>query len=127
MVLHLISIVQILTRLIFEIDKSFEGTLMDNPYIILGINQNATKKEIKKAIMNLLMENRKTKKYSGEFIVNCERILLDPTKRLAADYLFPTKLKSYRPKKIEKLKVEEKNFKINENIFSSLKTMMLAI
>ena len=98
---------------------------MDNPYMILGINQNATKREIKKAILQLMMENRKTKKYSGEFIVNCERILLDPTKRLAADYLFPTKLKSYRPKKIERLEIEEKKFNINENIFSSLKTMIL--
>lgn len=97
---------------------------MENPYHILRISQNATKKEIKKAVLQLQIENRKTKKYSGDFIINCERILFDPNKRLAADYLFPSKLKSYRPKKIEELPIKEVNLSINDNIFSSLKQML---
>jgi len=97
---------------------------MINPYFILGIHQNATKKEIQKAVMKLQLENRKTKIYTGNFIINCQRILLDPSKRLAADYLFPTKLKSYRPKKIQRVILEGKKCDVKNNSFSMLKSMI---
>lgn len=97
---------------------------MENPYIILGINQNATKKEIQKAIMKLQLENRKSKKYTGDFIMNCQRILLDPSKRLAADYLFPSKLKSYRPKKISRIAVEDSSVDAYHNSLSTFENML---
>lgn len=69
---------------------------MNNPYLILGIDQDATKLEIKKATL-LAMKERK---YSIKEIQTAASMLSHPSKRLAADFLFPGKLKSKRPKKI---------------------------
>ncbi len=69
---------------------------MKNPYVILGIGQDATKLEIKKATL-LSMKERK---YSIKEIQTAASMLSHPSKRLAADFLFPGKLKSKRPKKI---------------------------
>lgn len=69
---------------------------MNNPYVILGIRQDATKLEIKKATL-LSMKERK---YTIKEIQTAASMLSHPSKRLAADFLFPGKLKSKRPKKI---------------------------
>ena len=69
---------------------------MKNPYTILGIRQDATKSEIKKATLLAMKE----KKYSIKEIQTAASMLSQPSKRLAADFLFPGKLKSKRPKKI---------------------------
>ncbi|MDR0507052.1 MAG: hypothetical protein LBH32_09600 [Dysgonamonadaceae bacterium] len=69
---------------------------MNNPYQILGVNQNASKKEI----MDAQMEAMKAKKYPLPEIHSAMRQLLDPTKRLAADFMCPARIKSKRPQKI---------------------------
>lgn len=97
---------------------------MDNPYLILNIPQNASKVEIHNATLKLQMENRKNRKYSGEFLIACQRILLEPYKRLAADFLFPSKLKSYRPKPIPLLQMENNKVNLKQNIFDSLPEMI---
>lgn len=65
---------------------------MENPYEILQIKQDADKASIMKAQFQAMRE----KKYSLQDIHIAVRRLLDPTKRLATDYMFPVKIKSKR-------------------------------
>lgn len=91
---------------------------MNNPYHILKVSQDADKKEIQKAKM-LAMKERK---YSLPEIANAERQLLDPNKRLAANFLYPSKITAKRPQKIEvdiqipRISVDD----IDENALNSL-------
>jgi hypothetical protein len=92
---------------------------MTNPYDILKVHQDADKGEIMKAQMIAMREKR----YSLQEIQIAVRQLLDPAKRLAADFMFPTKIKA---KRIQKIKVEIPIERINladldENAFDSLK------
>jgi len=80
---------------------------MENPYQILQLQQDATKKDILKAKMLAMKE----KKYSLQIITNAAKQLLTPSSRLAADFLCPSKIKSKRPRKI---KINFKKSKINE-------------
>lgn len=94
---------------------------MNNPYLVLNVEQDANKKEIIKAQMVAM----KSKKYPLNEISLAVRQLLNPAKRLAADFMYPTRIKSVRPRKIsldiELPKVNIDN--INENAFDSLKFM----
>lgn len=93
---------------------------MNNPYVVLGLEKdlNADKKTIMKAQMIAMKE----KKYSLPEIATAARQLLDPAKRLAADFMFPSKIKSKRPQKIAidfdviKIEIDE----IDDNAFDSL-------
>ena len=91
---------------------------MKNPYEILGVSQNANKAEIMKAQMLAMKE----KKHSLQEIQVAARQLLDPAKRLAADFMFPTKMKSKRPQLISgNLDVGDVSIiDLNENAFNSL-------
>ena len=92
---------------------------MINPYKILEISQNADKKEIIKGKM-LAMKKRK---YSLQEIQLAEKQLLNPSKRLIADFMFPSKIKAKRPKSI-KVNVTLKNINIvniSPDEFNSLK------
>lgn len=92
---------------------------MSNPYQILNVQQDADKKDIMKAQMLAMKE----KKFSLPEIATAARQLLDPAKRLAADFMFPSKIKAKRPQKIsvdiqlEKIDMND----IDENAFDSLK------
>ena len=92
---------------------------MSNPYEILKVTQDANKKEIMKAQMLAMKERR----YSLQEIQIAVRQLLDPAKRLAADFMFPSKIKAKRPQKIsidvpvDKIDLND----IDENTFDSLK------
>lgn len=92
---------------------------MSNPYKILKVTQDADKKEIMKAQI-LAMKERK---YSLQEIQIAVRQLLDPSKRLAADFMFPSKIKAKRPQKISvDIPVQKINLNdIDENRFDSLK------
>ena len=92
---------------------------MRNPYEILKVSQDADKGEIMKAQMLAMKE----KKFSLQEIAVAVRQLLDPSKRLAADYMFPTKIKSKRIQKITvEIPVEKIDLNdIDENTFDSLK------
>jgi hypothetical protein len=92
---------------------------MSNPYEILKVSQDADKGEIMKGQM-LAMKERK---YSLQEIQIAVRQLLDPAKRLAADYMFPIKIKSKRIQKIAvEIPVEKIDLNdIDENTFDSLK------
>lgn len=92
---------------------------MTNPYDILNVNQDADKTEIMKAQMLAM----KDKKYSLQEIQIAVRQLLDPAKRLAADFMFPTKIKAKRIQKIQvEIPVEKIDLSdIDENEFDSLK------
>lgn len=96
---------------------------MNNPYEILHVAQDADKSEIMKAQMQAMRE----KKYTLQEIQIAAKQLLDPAKRLAADFMFPAKIKARR---IQKIPVEIPFEKINlrdvdENAFDSLKLIML--
>jgi hypothetical protein len=69
---------------------------MNNPYQILNVNQDAGKKEIMNA-QTLAMQQ---KKYPLSEIASAAKQLLDPVKRLAADFMYPAKIKAKRPQKI---------------------------
>ena len=92
---------------------------MSNPYEILKVTQDADKKEIMKAQMLAMKERR----YSLQEIQIAVRQLLDPAKRLAADFMFPSKIKAKRPQKIlidvpvDKIDLND----TDENTFDSLK------
>lgn len=70
---------------------------MKNPYTILGVSQDADKSEIMKA----QMLSMKKKEYSLQEIAIASKQLLDPAKRLAADFMFPAKIKARRIQIIE--------------------------
>ena len=92
---------------------------MNNPYKVLNIGQDAQKEEIIKAQMKAMLE----RKYSLSEIALAARQLLDPPKRLAADFMYPSKIKSKRPQKII-LKQEPDHFdykSIDINAMNSIK------
>lgn len=92
---------------------------MINPYTILNIRQDADRNEIKKAQMIAM----KAKKFGLNEISMASRQLLEPAKRLAADFMFPAKLKAKRPKKIfisiEMNEISLEN--VDVDVFDSLK------
>ena len=92
---------------------------MKNPYTILGVNQDADKAEIMKAKMFAM----KKKEFPLQEIAVAEKQLLDPAKRLAADFMFPAKIKAKRIQPIQStLTYKEINTDtLNENAFDSLK------
>ncbi len=92
---------------------------MTNPYIILRVSQDSDKIEIMKAQM-LAMKN---KEFQLQVIAIAAKQLLDPAKRLAADFMFPAKIKVKRIQPIQStLEHLEINVNaLNENAFNSLK------
>jgi len=65
----------------------------------------------------------KKRKYSLQEIQLAEKQLLNPSKRLIADYMFPSKIRAKRPKAI-KIDIKQINVsidEIDENAFDSLK------
>lgn len=92
---------------------------MTNPYTILGVSQDADKAETMKAQMIAM----KKKEYSLQEIAIAAKQLLDPAKRLAADFMFPAKIKAKRIQPIQSpLTHKEINTDaLNDNAFDSLK------
>jgi hypothetical protein len=82
---------------------------MINPYEVLKVIQNATKTEIQNAFVKAQLENVKTKKFDGKDLMEARNQLMNPAKRLVADFLFPSKFKTKRPKLIDlnRLEVDE--------------------
>lgn len=92
---------------------------MTNPYTILGVSQDADKAEIMKAQIFAM----KKKEFPLQEIAVAAKQLLDPAKRLAADFMFPAKIKAKRIQPIQStLTYKEINTDaLNENAFDSLK------
>lgn len=92
---------------------------MTNPYTILGVSQDATKAKIMKAQMFAM----KKKEFPLQVIAVAAKQLLDPAKRLAADFMFPAKIKVKRIQPIQcNLNYKEINANsLNEKVFNSLK------
>lgn len=92
---------------------------MKNPYTILDVSQDAEKAEIMKAQIIAM----KKKEYSLQDIAIAARQLLDPSKRLAADFMFPAKIKARRIQIIQSnLVYQEINTNtLNEDAFDSIK------
>lgn len=92
---------------------------MKNPYRILEITQDADKAEIMKAQMFAM----KKKEFPLQEIAIAAKQLLDPAKRLAADFMFPAKIKVRRIQPIQNTLIhKEINVNaLNENAFNSLK------
>jgi hypothetical protein len=92
---------------------------MNNPYEVLEVSQNATKKEIIKGKM-LAMKKRK---FSLQDIQMAEKQLLNPSKRLIADFMYPSRIKAKRLKAV-KINVTPKNINIEDipvDAFDSIK------
>lgn len=92
---------------------------MKNPYTILEVSQDADKSEIMKAQMFAM----KKKEFPLQEIAVAAKQLLDPAKRLAADFMFPAKIKAKRIQSIQStLSYKEINLNtLNENAFDSIK------
>ena len=92
---------------------------MKNPYTILEVSQDADKAEIMKAQMFAM----KKKEFPLQEIAIAAKQLLDPAKRLAADFMFPAKIKTKRIQPIQSTMIhKEINVNaLNENAFNSLK------
>lgn len=92
---------------------------MKNPYTILEVSQDANKAEIMKAQMFAM----KKKEFPLQEIAVAAKQLLDPAKRLAADFMFPAKIKVKRIQSIQStLSYKEINVNIlNVNAFDSIK------
>jgi len=71
---------------------------MKNPYEILGVSQDATGAEIILGLKKAQVENMKTKRYQLSELQAAQRQLQSPAKRLVADFLYPSRPKSKRPK-----------------------------
>jgi hypothetical protein len=92
---------------------------MKNPYHILGLKQNAERKEIIKA-KRMAMRKRE---YPLKEIIEAEIALLNPARRLAADFMHPSRIRSVRLKPIT-IELKHRNNdtnSLNENAFDSLK------
>ena len=91
---------------------------MTNPYTILGVSQEADKAEIMKSQMFAM----KKKGFPLQEIAVAAKQLLNPAKRLAADFMFPAKIKVKRIQPIQcGLSYTETNTDIlNLNAFDSL-------
>jgi len=92
---------------------------MNNPYQVLEVSQNATKKEIIKGKMIAM----KKRKFSLQDIQLAEKQLLNPSKRLIADFMYPSRIKAKRPKAI-KINVTLKDINIEDipdDVFDSIK------
>ena len=92
---------------------------MTNPYTILGVSQDADKAEIMKAQMLAM----KKKEFALQEIAIAAKQLLDPAKRLAADFMFPAKIKVKRIQPIQSTLAHQEISvnALNENAFNSLK------
>jgi len=92
---------------------------MTNPYTILGVNQDADKAEIMKAQMIAMRK----KEFPLQEIAVAAKQLLDPAKRLAADFMFPAKIRTKRIQLIQStlMNKEINTDALNENAFDSLK------
>ena len=92
---------------------------MKNPYTILEVSQDADKAGIMKAQMFAM----KKKEYPLQEIAVAAKQLLDPAKRLAADFMFPSQIRVKRIQTLQSsLSYKEINVKtLNENAFDSLK------
>jgi hypothetical protein len=92
---------------------------MINPYKILNVPQDASKKDIMRAQIQAMKE----KKYPLSDIATASRQLLNPSKRLAADFLHPSKIRAKRPHKITiDIDLPDNDLEeIDENAFDSLK------
>lgn len=92
---------------------------MKNPYTILEVSQDADKAEIMKAQMFAM----KKKEYPLQVIAVAAKQLLDPAKRLAADFMFPIQIRVKRIKLIQSsLSYKEINVQaLDEDAFDSLK------
>lgn len=95
---------------------------MKNPYRILDLPQNATKKEIARSLIFAQKKNIKTKKYKPQELMLAQKQLLNPSKRLAADFVYPAKYKTKRPRKLKPtFELENLDLStINLNEFNSL-------
>lgn len=90
---------------------------MNNPYEVLGISQNATKNEILKARTDAM----KARVFRLPDIHIAEKQLLNPTLRLAADFISPTRIKANRILWIHSEWEETIDIQsIDENMFNSL-------
>jgi len=98
---------------------------MINPYEVLKVSQNATKEEIQNAFVKAQLENIKSKKYDGKELMEARNQLMNPAKRLVADFLFPAKFKTKRPKLMDlsRLEVDEQIdcTNLNNDALDSLK------
>lgn len=98
---------------------------MKNPYEILCVNQNATKEEIHQAFKKAQIDNIRAKKYDGKELMEARNQLMIPSKRLVADFLFPAKLRSKRPKLIDapelQIQLQTDNNPLNDDALDSLK------
>lgn len=84
---------------------------MNNPYIILGIPQNASKVDIVKAQVKALRD----KKYSAREIAAAQKELHNPARRLAVDFTYPIfdRIDSFTP-----ISTTTKSKKINLNMLN---------
>jgi len=94
---------------------------MNNPYKVLNLNQNANKTDIHKALL-IAMKDLNSTGYTLEILQLAAKQLLDPTKRLSADFMYPAKIKAKRPHFINlDLKIDEEDFEgIDVNAFNSI-------
>jgi len=95
---------------------------MNNPYHILNIAQDSSKADIHNAQKRAMASIKQTGFRLAD-IQNAARQLLDPAKRLAADFMLPTKIKAKRPQKIivELVPQEVETHNLDTNAFDSLK------
>lgn len=95
---------------------------MKNPYELLNVSQNASKQEIAKALQSAIRENMKTKKYTPQELMLAQKQLLDPAKRLAADFVYPAKFQVKRAAKIEtNISLQNIDIKsIDENAYNNI-------
>lgn len=71
---------------------------MKNPYEVLGVSQDASHAEIIAGFKVALMKDRKAKQHTQADLMGAQKQLLSATRRLAADFMYPTRPRAKRPK-----------------------------
>ena len=73
---------------------------MKNPYEVLGIKQDLSTAEINQGFNLAQMKNMKTKQHTAGELMTARQQLLSPARRLAADFVYPSRPRARRPRAI---------------------------
>lgn len=73
---------------------------MKNPYEVLGVRQDVTAAEINQGFNQAQMKNMKSRQHTAGELMTARQQLLSPARRLAADFVYPSRPRARRPRAI---------------------------
>jgi hypothetical protein len=74
---------------------------MISPYVVLSVSQDVDPKTLNKHMATALRSISSKPELTARDVMDAVKTLQDPSKRLAADFMFPVRIKAKRPIKFE--------------------------